>query len=72
MLKLPTILKYSFKMKVFWRALSQFALRFCPEHKLIMALIAQPRSQDACGIGSHPLVALGWAKGSFGSDFVEL
>jgi hypothetical protein len=30
---------------------------------LTMALVAQPNSQDACGIGSHAFAALGWAKG---------
>jgi hypothetical protein len=30
---------------------------------LTMALIAQPNSQDACGIGSHAFAALGWAEG---------
>jgi hypothetical protein len=30
---------------------------------LTMALVAQPNSQDACGIGSHAFAALGWAEG---------
>jgi hypothetical protein len=34
-----------------------------------MALIAQPYSQDACGIGSGAFSALGWAERKFGIDF---
>jgi hypothetical protein len=35
-----------------------------------MALIAQPYSQDACGIGSGAFSALGWAESRFGIDFL--
>jgi hypothetical protein len=35
-----------------------------------MALIAQPHSQDACGIGSGVFSALGWAESRFGIDFL--
>jgi hypothetical protein len=35
-----------------------------------MAPIAQPYSQDACGIGSGAFSALGWAEGRFGIDFL--
>ncbi len=34
-----------------------------------MALIAQPYSQDACGIGSGAFSALGWAESRFGIVF---
>jgi hypothetical protein len=37
---------------------------------LTMALIAQPYSQDACGIGYGAFSALGWAESRFGIDFV--
>ncbi len=37
-------------------------LQLGPEHELIMALIAQPDTQDACGIGSGPFAALGCAE----------
>ncbi len=33
-----------------------------PEHELIMALTAQPDTQDACGIGSGPFAAPGCAE----------
>jgi hypothetical protein len=35
-----------------------------------MATIAQPSSQDACGIGSGAFSALGWAESRFGIDFL--
>jgi hypothetical protein len=35
-----------------------------------MALISQPYSQDACGIGSGTFSALGWAESRFGIDFL--
>jgi hypothetical protein len=35
-----------------------------------MAPIAQPYSQDACGIASGAFSALGWAKSRFGIDFL--
>jgi hypothetical protein len=35
-----------------------------------MALIAQPFSQDACGIGFGAFSALGWAEIRFGIDFL--
>jgi hypothetical protein len=35
-----------------------------------MAPIAQPYSQDACGIGSGAFSALGWAESRFGIDFL--
>jgi hypothetical protein len=35
-----------------------------------MALIAQPYSHDACGIGSGAFSALGWAESRFGIDFL--
>jgi hypothetical protein len=35
-----------------------------------MAPIAQPYSQDACGIGSGAFSALGWAESIFGIDFL--
>jgi hypothetical protein len=35
-----------------------------------MAPIAQPYSQDACGIGSGAFSALGWAEKRFGIDFL--
>jgi hypothetical protein len=35
-----------------------------------MALIAQPYSQDACGIGSSAFSALGWAASRYGIDFL--
>ncbi len=35
-----------------------------------MAPIAQPYSQDACGIGSSAFSALGWAESRFGIDFL--
>jgi hypothetical protein len=34
-----------------------------------MALIVQPYSQDACGMGSSAFSALGWAESRFGIDF---
>jgi hypothetical protein len=37
-----------------------------------MAPIAQPYSQDACGIGSGAFSALGWAESRFGIDFLAL
>jgi hypothetical protein len=33
-----------------------------PQHELIMALTAQQYTQDACGIGSGPFAALGFAE----------
>jgi len=41
---------------------SQSPLRFGPEHELIMALTAQPDTQDTCGIGSGPFAASGCAE----------
>jgi hypothetical protein len=35
-----------------------------------MAPIAQPYSQDACGIGSGAFSALGWAESRFEIDFL--
>jgi hypothetical protein len=35
-----------------------------------MAPIAQPFSQDACGIGFGAFSALGWAESRFGIDFL--
>jgi hypothetical protein len=35
-----------------------------------MAPIAQPYSQNACGIGSGAFSALGWAESRFGIDFL--
>jgi hypothetical protein len=35
-----------------------------------MAPIAQPYSQDACGIGSGAFSALRWAESRFGIDFL--
>jgi hypothetical protein len=35
-----------------------------------MAPMAQPYSQDACGIGSGAFSALGWAEKRFGIDFL--
>jgi hypothetical protein len=35
-----------------------------------MAPIAQPYSQDACGIVSGAFSALGWAESRFGIDFL--
>ena len=37
---------------------------------LTMAPIAQPYSQDACGIGYGAFSALGWAESRFGIDFL--
>jgi len=37
---------------------------------LTMAPIAQPYSQDTCGIGYGAFSALGWAKSRFGIDFL--
>jgi len=37
-----------------------------------MALIAQPYSQDTCGIGYGAFSALGWAKRRFGIDFLVI
>jgi hypothetical protein len=37
-----------------------------------MAPIAQPYSQDACGIGSGAFFALGWAESRFGIDFLVI
>ncbi len=37
-----------------------------------MALIAQPFSQDTCGIGSGAFSALGWAESRFEIDFLVL
>jgi hypothetical protein len=34
-----------------------------------MAPIAQPNSQDACGIGSGAFSALGWEENRFGINF---
>ncbi len=39
---------------------------------LTMAPIAQPYSQDACGIGYGASSALGWAESWFGIDRVEM
>ncbi len=39
---------------------------------LTMVLVAQPNSQDTCGIGSHAFAALGWAEDWFGIDWVEI
>jgi hypothetical protein len=41
-------------------------------NNFIMALVAQPNSQDACGIGSHAFAALGWVEGWFGINWVEI
>ncbi len=32
-------------------------------NELVMALVAQPNSQDTCRIGSHAFATLGWAEG---------
>ena len=37
---------------------------------LTIAPIAQPYSQDTCGIGYGAFSALGWAKSRFGIDFL--
>jgi hypothetical protein len=37
-----------------------------------MAPIAQPYSQDACGIGSGAFFILGWAECRFGIDFLVI
>ncbi len=44
----------------------------CHLNMLTMAPIAQPYSQDTCGIGSHAFATLGCAKSWFGIDQVEM
>ena len=42
------------------------------KHAFYVVPIAQPHSQDTCGIGSGPFSALGWPEGWFGIDWVEM
>ena len=57
---------------MYWLPTTKLVLWSGPKHEPIMALITQPYPQDACGIGSAPISALGWAEDRFGGNFVEL
>ena len=61
MLKLQQIPKYE-KIDKTLRDPSQSPLQLGPDHELIMELTVQQYTQDACGIGSGPFAALGFAE----------